>query len=850
MLRIQLRRRATLLVAVGIALAVGEPAAATERAEAVARPAHGAVDVDVRTRSGSLVGELHGHIAASGRGMGTFRPAHRRRGVSTVVGLRARSAAGGGTLRGDGLRFRLRARIERDGRVRGGGTVGGARVAIAGTAKEQRPHLRSGMRMLVVGRPHGEGFEALKRRFRAVRYDADRHARHALKRDRREFHSYAAVVFGPDVTPDQLRGHGLLRSFYGAGKWVIAAPSTGQAMRAVGAVHPYAHARPAAAVAVRSVGPEGGHDLVKPTIVYPDPPARAGRGVLTAAQRAASSRRRAAWFLSHLQRSGAPRMRSARVRDDRGRARAASSSANFNLPYNAAAIELFVPYFHEFTVGGAQNVSQYAPCAWNQSSHNAWCTDTWFWADKSGGHPGDKAAGCQWFLNNGYDIVNQQAVPGFQRGWNGDGAYTLNWGDFQDAFVQQPGDACPTDGTQLGNIQGNDYYYAIFDPQLRQHSVIVLTDPTVSAATNGQLWHDNQQNGSGSKQEFVLTSGGERILSTARGLPETAWFLGSFNQSFALTGTNLTDQNFEYSGGKSFPQDSITFTSGSTSQSTTQGFSVGIFGDTGTADYSSSTTEDATVTVEVPDWQVSPTAGSRTVNYAWTTNDPVSWATINGGGGGSWWLNPLNKADFNPGSLTVWQGAQTYGLVAIKSTKTLGLVDHYSVWSQADGDVVDRFATKSLAYGDDPNEITPNTTNSKIGPAVGPGINLCDPAVMSPDFQAQCAAQPSLPTIQFFLACGLASGNVSMTVAGQSAGSVACPADGYIDKKIAVAPNEAATVVVTPPAGARTSAIACFDENNASAGGATSNSSTATVPASSLTIGAQITCAARVGPVG
>jgi len=835
-----------LLVAAGIALAAAGPAGADARAGVSSRAFHGAVDVDVRTRSGTVLGELHGHIAASGNGMGTFRPAHRQRGVATVVRLRARAGGSGATVRAVGSRLRLEGRVANDGRLMGAGTLRGRHVVATGVAAEQRPHLRTGMRMLVVGRPRGEGYDALKRRFRVVRYDATRHARHSLRRDRREFRSYAALVFGPDVTPDEIRAHGLLRSFYGAGKWVIAAPSTSQAMRAVGAVHPYAHARPAPAVAVRSVGPQGGHDVVKPTIVYPDPPARAGRGFLTASQKAASSRRRARWFLSHLHRSGAPRMRSGRTPDTATRARTAGSSANFNLPYNAAAIEVFVPYYHDFTVGGSQNLSQYGPCAWNHTTLNAWCTDTWFWAAKSGGHPGDKTAGCEWSLGNGYDIINQQAVPGFQGGWNGDGAYTVDWLNFDKAFVQKPGDACPAAGTQIGNLQGNDYYYAIFDPELKQHTVIALTDPTVSAATNGELWHDNQQNGSGREELLYGTGLAASYVETPKSLQETAWFLGSFNQSFTLSGTNLTDTTFEYSGGKSFPQNSITFTSNSASQSTTQGFSVGIFGDTPTVTYSDSQTESATVSLQVPDWQVSPTPGSRTVNYSWTTNDPISWTTITGGGGGTWDLNPLNKADFNPGSLTVWQGSQTYGSVAIKSTKTLGLVDHYSMWSQSGGHVVDRFATQSLAYGDDPNEITPNTVNSKVGPAIGPGIDLCDPAVMSPDFQTQCGAQPASPTIQFFVTCKLVTGTVGLTAVGQSVGSVPCPPGGYLAKKVSVAPDEAATVLVTPPAGAATTAISCVDQNDS--GTNVYKTSTATIPASTLTTGAQVLCYVRVDP--
>jgi len=46
---------------------------------------------------------------------------------------------------------------------------------------------------------------------------------------------------------------------------------------------------------------------------------------------------------------------------------------------------------------------------------------------------------------------------------------------------------------------GEDCYYAIYDPGLGQHTIIALTDPTISAsnASDGKLWSNDSTNGTG-----------------------------------------------------------------------------------------------------------------------------------------------------------------------------------------------------------------------------------------------------------------------------------------------------------------------------------------------------------------
>jgi hypothetical protein len=725
-----LRRRATAAAAIwlGGLLALGAPVTqapadpSSPRATA-SRAFHGAIDADLRSTSGRLVGHLHGHVDGSGRGMGMFRPANGRGLQAEIVALRARATgAARASLRGRGRGLRLAARIDRGAELEGGARLRGQRLRVSGAARERLPRLRRGMRMLVVGHPRGQGYRTLKRYFRPVRYRRGAHTRRQLLRARGAFHSFGALAFGPDVRPGQLRAHGLLRSFYGAGKWVIAAPASRAAHRALGAVHPHTHRRAAPAVAVRSLGAEGDHHAVTPTLVYP----RAATGSRGAAGGRTSARRRAEWYVSQLRRFSKPHMRTARRATAAQRAQA--SGVDFALPYNAAAIEIVVPYYHEFTMTGAQNVARYKPCGWNTTTWNAWCADTYFYRDQ---YP-TKSRACHGFLDRGYRIIDEDTVHSVTNTKNGDGAYTVEFPHFRTAFVQdwqQWGDWCPEVGSQTGNIQGNDYYYAIFDKTTLSHTLVVLSDPTISAAIDSQLFRNNFKNGSG----HILVYGQPGYSVNKFDLTETAWFLGAYTHSLTLSGgPQVTDTSFEYSGTKSFPQNQISFSGQSTGVSTSQSFNIGIFDTSFTGGYGESVSKSAGVSINVPSWDVSPAPGHRTVTYNWTTNDPVSWATITGGAGGPFAVNKLSVADFSPSTLSVWSGRQTWGKISLANQRILHLVDHWSRYN-GNGAIEDGFAVTDVGYGDNPDDVTPVTEN----PA-GPGINLCDPKVRAPDFVNAC----------------------------------------------------------------------------------------------------------------
>jgi hypothetical protein len=850
------------------AVGLGAPAQAETERRAVAaagRAVAGGLDADVRTASGRLLGHLHGDVARSGKGFATFRAAPGRRLAGdpvALVGGRSRGARGSLSARGHTLRLRLR--VHRSGAVSGRGTLEGKRVRVSGVGRERLPRLRRGLRMLVVGKPRGEGYATLKRYFRPVPYRPATHTRRSLLRDRRRFHSFGALVFGRDVAAHEVRAHELLRSFYGAGKWVIAAPASAEMHAALGQVHPHVERRPAPAVAVRAAGPPGGHRSVKTTLRYPTAlPHRSAR------QRRASARRRADWFLGELSRFARPHVRSAqRLPDNTARAAAAqvqdsqSTIVGFNPPYNATLIQIRVPYYHEFAVSGPQNYAQYKPCGWNQATDNAWCTNTSYWQSQTReaqverqqrGLPdlGDKFAGCQWFLDNGYYMIDEETVLGVTGSLNDSGAYTVKWGDFDWAFIQGGsfGDHCPDAKGQTGNIQGNDYYYFLYDPETTSHTVIAASDPTISASIDGTLAHEDAFNGSGRIYWRPDPFKPVEYEWSGRFLYEHAWFLGAYEHELTLSaGPQVTEESFEYASQKSAPSKQITFTGQNRSESTNLSWNVGVFDTSFTGGYGKSQGMASSITVEVPDWEISPLPGSRTVTYKWTTNTgndgtPLPWSTITGGGGGPFTLNDLNKADFGPAEVTTWTGDQTWGLLNMASTRTLHLVDHYSRYDGRGG-IEDRFATKELAYGDNPDQIVPVTTN----PA-GAGLDLCDPNVMAPPFKTQCAtAQHRAPAQATIMvgsqACqGDPVGGVAFTVAGKDAGRAGCGGQG---KDTTVTANADAEVRAKPDPGVTVVRMNCYDIDAMTGSFVEVEAPQLIVPGPKLAPGARVFCNATL----
>jgi hypothetical protein len=844
-------------LAVAVSDASARPAGAPPQAVA-ARAFAGGIDADVRARnSGRLLGHLHGDVATSGRGAAVFTPAPRRRLAGDRLAVAARATgARRASMRAGGFSSRLRFRVRRDGTVRGRGRLRGRPVRIVGVARDPVPRLRKGLRMLVVGRPHGEGYETLKRFFRPVRY-RPRHTRARFLRRRREFHSFGALVFGGGLGRERIAEHRLLRTFYGAGKWVVAAPAPLAAQRGLGAVHPYVGGRPAPALAVRQVGPAGDAPRVKATVAYPEP----GKGRRTAAQRRQSARNRAEFFLSQLRRMSAPHMTTARRpgaggRDRKGEGpRAAQLSRSpFTLPLNAAALEIMVAVYHDFTMSGSQNAEQSKPCGWDLTLSTAWCEDEW--TDEAPWRPADdKAAACQYFMRQGYHILDMDSVKTFARGKNAAGQYTdvkipdSPSGPYDNRFYRQAaewGDECPRNGTQMGNIQGTDYYYAILEPDSSPpaHTIVASSDLTVNATNppsdsnkTPTLAFQNGYNGRGRMYEWlptpVIDIGGRWDFDGA--FPrETAWFLGAYDSQFTLTGANVGTSQFEYQQTQSVPQNRITEESSSTGQSTATSFNVGIFDDVYTGGFEKSEEEHADITIVIPSWEVIPSPGGRTITYNWRTNTPVSWATIAGGGGGPHDLNALNITDFGPSSITSWSGNPTWGKVSIGVNRTVHLIDHSSHYDRGSNSIVDGgYHDTQLHYTDGPDDIAPSTKAS-----IGAGINFCDPVVMwAKQFWAQCAGLQA--TISVTAVCTNPNWtNISFLVGAFRTPNSSCnkPSDA-----VPVGAGNDVDVEFLTPSSATAGSTTCTDQNGTVVA-KQSTGATITIPGRALKPQTQIAC--------
>jgi hypothetical protein len=105
----------------GLALAVGDASArpvGSPPQAAASRSLAGGLDADVRARNGGrLLGHLHGHLRASGRGVAVFTPALRRLLAGDRLDVTARGARRA-SMRAGGFFLRLRFAVGRDGTVR------------------------------------------------------------------------------------------------------------------------------------------------------------------------------------------------------------------------------------------------------------------------------------------------------------------------------------------------------------------------------------------------------------------------------------------------------------------------------------------------------------------------------------------------------------------------------------------------------------------------------------------------------------------------------------------------------------------------------------------------------------
>lgn len=210
-------------------LAAAASAALFAFAPAAAGKGGVAVDVDLRSADGARVAALFGSVGANGRGFGTIVPLSSAGavGMRRPESVRVLRLADGSLQVGGGLGTAIRVRLDGGRGAQASGRLSVAldaarTVAVhgAGVASRRPYRPRPGHVVVVVGRPSGALKVALERRYRLVRYRADRWSRSALLANPARLDGLAGFLVGPEVRLSRLRNVDALRSFYNSGRWV------------------------------------------------------------------------------------------------------------------------------------------------------------------------------------------------------------------------------------------------------------------------------------------------------------------------------------------------------------------------------------------------------------------------------------------------------------------------------------------------------------------------------------------------------------------------------------------------------------------------------------------------------
>ena len=350
----------------------------------------------------------------------------------------------------------------------------------------------------------------------------------------------------------------------------------------------------------------------------PDDGARVHAGVArprqSAVERRASDRRRAAWFRERLVEHGRAHIRPADPRDRRLQSASAAAGISFHLPITAAAIEIQIPFYYEFTLTGSATTGWYRNydlCGHNPHTHDSWCRETW------SGKWGESQSAGQWYLANDHRMVEGETVRARGELKSGGAYYTgtqpIKQSGGMSNFRQFPGKhVVPTVYTQTGNLQGTDYFYALYDPVGKQHTVISLTDPTINAsiATGAKLAAENAVNGT--CEEWWDND----WINTDRQLKETMLFLGAYDHETEIAGGAQLDETRPSRRAPRWCTRGTSPSPPTRSRSRARAgdlerlFGVGIFGDMATGSYDHPESLSASASVLVPSWEISPVPAS------------------------------------------------------------------------------------------------------------------------------------------------------------------------------------------------------------------------------------------------
>lgn len=498
--------------------------------------------------------------------------------------------------------------------------------------------------------------------------------------------------------------------------------------------------------------------------------------------------------------------------------------------------------------GLSYNAEQSKPCGWDLTRSEAHCQDSWgrfppWWQAGAA----NKAAACEWFIGNGFHILDQDSVMRFAGGRDDAGVYTgvriPDKPSFDERFYLQgrsgatnapdrarrwatSRERTTTTRSSRRMRRGTRSWRRAISRSPRP------TPPTIPAQARvpGRLQRARADVPLG--QSSVLLGG--RWDFDGGFARETAWFLGAYDNQFTLTGANVGTNQFEHQDGQSVPGNTITQESSSTGYSTSTSFSIGIFDTSGTTTYGRSESEDATITIDISSWKVSPALVGRRITYNWRTNTPVSWDdTISKGTAGPHDLNPMNITDFGPSSITSWSGDPTWGRVSLGVNRVVHLFDHSSYYDRGSNSIVDGgYHDTQLHYVDGPDDRVPNTKS-----AIGAGINFCDPLVMwAEQFWAQCAGLRA--TISVTAVCSQSWTTISFEVGTLRTPNSSCnqPSD-----PVPVGTGNDVDVELLTPSFATVGSTTCTDQNGTVVAQKDSGA-TITIPGSALKPQTQVAC--------
>ncbi len=819
--------RRWVVVVVTVALAAG--LAACQSDTSASASASGDLDADVVGGDGRVLGTLHGSVDGS-KGFVVFTP--EGGGMSPgVLSLDVTSKGGGswhlsGAGAGDTrLDLRLRGR-----RLEGTGKApGGATVSIVGYGGVERADTGRG-RLLQLGRGKlpDEVAASLGANYRLEGVDVDAFSRERVLAHPELLDGVAGVMISTDISPQTLRGNGLLRAFGNGHRWVVVAGASDPRLEALRGILPVTRLpedRPA--VAVRRSGVPGGSDALRSVVIYPSPPvpevavhrgdtAINERVMIPAETEQRLRANRISFFADELARRGAPYAQPGTGRFGPVEAAPAAAGAaegaepgahrSGDAAFARSALATRAPIVAQAggggsqtadctqaqqpAVSGAQIYSCYqvdvagqttmvmpgagnigAFCLYDGANKgSAYCPASPEFEALAGGPPlgvssipgapPDNVASAAQFA-----AVCPQAGKGRQY-------YTLiapyfmgafaGFVNMSDASAQQiPSglDAsyndCPAYGSQTATYSITDTYFAIYEPISEQQAVMALVYGTITP-----------NDGSSGGPTFTNENGGwnQPLRACCTALPETGFVLGEVETvaSYTPPASASGQQVFDYQGDSSFPEQQITNSQVSTTESHTQGFQIGasiaraLGGDgsgtgTGSFQWTDQTTWSTETTVNVPDWTVVPNnstlpGGGSSVSYVWQTNTPNTWNTFqcwNENGCkvafGTSSLNGLNTNSWSPASQTAWGGDQTGGSPVLSTVHTFGFSDHFTNFTTGDPSYEWLVPVDLMQYVNFSDTTTSDYT-SEFG---AQELDLCDPLVTGNGHFPLCA----IPTV-------------------------------------------------------------------------------------------------------